>query len=321
METTEFTFDSDYSEITGNEKPVQASGKDGIFRCDPSKSPDGKYKATLRFLPFIKSDGTKGKNILEKHIHYAKNMPVQDLNGYYDCQQDIEGQRCEMCKVFFKYVKSTDPLEKEKADYIKRTVKYYAYVYVVDDNTNPDQIGKTLLLPFGVKIYEKIMSEENGEDGEKCRVFDLIEGKDFKLECKKVSGFNNYDNSKFLNQDVFKYRDDKGVLKPTPSYEDPKTGKRIPGIEGDAEKTAKVHEKLKSIILDRSSDMTTFASKVWSNEQTTKVEKILTYLTSGQMMQTQTSSFESKGDPFGEVQPKTETKTNTKSATTEEWDF
>jgi hypothetical protein len=315
----EFTFESDYSDIAPSDKVPAVAGKDGIFRCDPTKSPEGKYVATLRFLPFIKSDGTKGRNILEKHIHYAKNMPISDLNGYYDCQQNIEeGMRCDMCKLFFKYVKSTDQLEKDKADLIKRTAKYYAYVYVVDDNTNPDQIGKTLLLPFGVKINEKILAEENGEndEAEKCKIFDLIEGKDFKLVCKKVGGFNNYDASKFVATAApFKYRDAEGKLKPVPFYEDEKTGRKIPGVEGSPEKTAKVHEKLKAIMMDRTSDMLTFASKIWTQDQSAKVEKILTYLTSGQVMTNPTASFESKSDPFPEVTPsKPESKETAKTA-------
>ncbi len=310
----EFDFTEDYAGAVLDElAQSKASQNDGIYRFDPTKSPEQTHKATLRFLPYIKTDGTKGNAILEKHLHYVKDVD-EALNGYYDCQKDVNS-KCELCTLYWKYHNSIDVTEKDKCNLIKRTNKYYAYVYVIEDNTYPENVGKVMLLPFGIKIFEKIQNQEKGELGPKCKVFDLVNGKEFKLVVKKVGGHNNYDSSAFMDQTspLRIFNPETGKFKALPFYEDEATGNKYPGVAGDKEKTAEVHAKLKTILMTRSTDMESFVPKEWDDTQRDNIYKVINILNHADDVTTPNkhtkASFETDSDPFDE--PKTSKKTST----------
>ena len=95
---------------------------------------------------------------------------------------------------------SGDEELKNQARNQKRRVLYIANILVVSDPKNTQNEGKVFLYSFGQKIFEKIMEamkpEDPTEDG--FNPFDFWQGADFKIVVKDVSGFRNYDKSKFV---------------------------------------------------------------------------------------------------------------------------
>lgn len=92
--------------------------------------------------------------------------------------------------------------DKELARNQKRRLHYIANVLVVKDPGNPENEGKVKLFKFGKKIFDKlnaVMHPEDDDDEQPCNPFDMWEGRNFKLSVKKVAGFPNYDDSKFLS--------------------------------------------------------------------------------------------------------------------------
>lgn len=97
----------------------------------------------------------------------------------------------------------------------KRQTKYYANVYVVKDNQNPDAEGQVFIMEMGPqiwKIVEKAMEPEF-DDEEPIDPFDLWYGADFKLKLvgKEIPDRNtgkkkvvpNYENSEFASVSEF----------------------------------------------------------------------------------------------------------------------
>lgn len=94
-------------------------------------------------------------------------------------------------------------IEKDKttARNRKRRLHYVANVFVVTDKANPENEGKVMMYTFGKKIYDKVMDAMNPEypDEEPINPFDIKEGANFKLKCRKVDGWINYDKSEFAS--------------------------------------------------------------------------------------------------------------------------
>ena len=59
-----------------------------------------------------------------------------------------------------------------------------------------------MVFRYGVKIWEKINAELKPVIGEPHDPFDIIGGKAFALVITKVSGYNNYDQSKFVDKRI-----------------------------------------------------------------------------------------------------------------------
>jgi len=102
---------------------------------------------------------------------------------------------------------------------------------VVDDKATPENNGKIFKFRFGKKIQAKIMQAASPEfeTDTSVLVYDYREGANFRLIIKKVSGYANYDDSKFdapsLMPDVLidRAKKDQFVLLP---YTDPKKYKQ-----------------------------------------------------------------------------------------------
>ena len=136
----------------GTTESTESNGADGILRIDPKKGKEGKYTMKVRFLPNVRKDGTFGNPKIEKHVHWVKIPNMTEYNGSFDCQNTTAkavAGKCKLCDLFFKFYGSKDVTEQAKKDYIKRSPKYYSYVYVLEDENNPDNVGKIMILPYG----------------------------------------------------------------------------------------------------------------------------------------------------------------------------
>lgn len=242
----------------------KGSGLDGIYRPKITDKKKG-YVATIRFLPNLSKEGKVLQSAIEKHQHYVdfKNHP--ELQGYYDCMKNFT-DKCDFCTMYWKLKNSKNASDVEKAELISRNTKYYSYILVIEDEQNKELEGKILVYPYGYKIKEKIKDQKDGLAGDPCNVFDLANGKNFKLVVKQVGDFPNYDSSTFLEVSPIQIQGKKA-----PVELDEKTGK-------NKITNPKVKEKITSFLLDRTVDLEDHMPKEWTSKDKYKVNEILEIL-------------------------------------------
>jgi hypothetical protein len=264
---------------------------DGIYRPSLTDAVDKKegYKATIRFLPNYKKNGELGASAITKHLHYAKLLNNPDLKGYYECKKNTQTD-CPLCTTYWELYNSKNAADKEKCELIKRSTKFYSYILVLEDDNNKDLVGKILIYPFGYKIREKINAQKKGElDGRKCNIFDPGEGKDFRLiikENKTAQGtFPNYDASSFLESSPIKIN-----------------GKPLPVEKNDDGHSVITNEKIKKglqdFLLKRTVDLDEYNPKPWTDEETDKVDKIISLITGSGISEAKSSIGKASKETF-----------------------
>ena len=253
---------------------------DGIYRPSLNDAKDKKqgYKATLRFLPNLLDDGRQGPLAIEKHIHYVDMKNEPNLAGYYDCNKNHESD-CPLCTEYWKLKNSNNVVDQEKANMLKRSTKYYSYVQILEDEQHPELVGKIMVYAYGYTIKEKINSERHGEvSGVPCKVFNMNDGKDFRLIIKEKGGFANYDSSAFLDVSSIKIFNEKtGKFMQSPTYKNA-DGNIIIGDETDAKKTQKIQAKIVEFLKSKTVNLDDYAAKKWDNQVIGKVNNILSIL-------------------------------------------
>jgi len=265
----------------------QKINNDGIYRPNLKDATEKKvgYRATLRFLPNLLQSGKIGAAAIEKHLHYVDMKNEGNLAGYYDCKKNSE-PNCEICTEYWKLKNSKNAADNEKADLIKRSTKYYSYVLVLEDEQNKDLVGKILVYPYGYTLKEKINSERNGEvTGEPCNVFDLAQGKDFKLIIKEKGGFQNYEASQFLDVSPIKLFDEKT-----------ETFKVAPVDEDGKITNTKVQAKIKEILLGRKVELDDHKAKPWDENTQNRVNQVVSILNGGDVYIAEQKSKSAKND-------------------------
>lgn len=157
----------------------------------------GNGQAIIRFLP-------ANPNIADS-VPFVKlySHGFKMANGKWfieNCPSTI-GLPCPICEHNGSLWNSGIEQDKEVAKKQKRKIRYYANVLVVKDPTNPENNGKVKVFSFGQKIMDKIIAQaagdaELGTPGQDVTC--VFTGSNFVLKAKKVAGFANYDDSKFL---------------------------------------------------------------------------------------------------------------------------
>jgi hypothetical protein len=250
--------------------------QDGIFRpsLDQAKDVRDGYKASIRFLRNLTRDGKIGPAAIEKHIHYIDLPNHPDLRGYYECCKNFS-PKCDLCTFFWKLKKSSNQADVEKSDLIKRSTKYYSYIMILEDDQNPELVGKIMVFPYGYQIKEKIDAEKKGEvSGQNVNIFDFVEGKDFRLIIKEKTRKNGnsvptYEFSQFLG------------ISPIKIYND-KSKKFIPvQVDEDGRiSDKKWQNKIKETLLGRDENVNIedHIAKEWSDEISNKVDNVISIL-------------------------------------------
>lgn len=260
----------------------KAGSLDGIYRPKITDKKKG-YVATIRFLPSLSKDGKVLQSAIEKHQHYVdlKNHP--ELSGYYDCMKNYT-DKCDMCTMYWKLKNSKNASDVEKAELISRNTKYYSYILVIEDEQNRELEGKILIYPYGYKIKEKIKDQKDGVSGDPCNVFDLANGKNFKLIMKQLGEFPNYDSSTFMEVSPIQIQGKKA-----PVEVDPKTGK-------NKITNPKVKEKILSFLMERTVNLEDHMPKEWTPEEKYKVTTILEIVSGNEVHSTQKAASKSSID-------------------------
>jgi len=190
MENLNDIFNLSLDDFKENEKKPSS-----IFKPDASNGKDGVYKSVVRFLPWHKD---VKKSIMKKWSCWLTN-PGTDESRMVDCPSTI-GQKSILQDLFWKFKKSDSVAEQKLSENFSRRQRFASLVQIIKDDNSPENVGKIMVWPFGVKIYNKLQAEMKPEFGKPHIPFDLFEAKPFLVHITKVAGYNNYDNCRFLDE-------------------------------------------------------------------------------------------------------------------------
>ena len=251
-----------------------STNNDGIYRVDLSKVKDKKrgWRSVVRFLPNLTKDGKVGESAIDKITHFVDIKNPKELSGWFDSPKNFN-EKCALTDLYYTMQNSKNAILIEKSKQLKYSRKYYSYVLVVEDEQQPELVGKIMIFQYGKTIKDKIQAERNGEiSGVPCNVFDLKAGKDFVLVVKEIqTGDETYPDYKMS---MFKpettslpiYFKDKAAFKNAP-------------LNSDGQIEASVQSKIKEFLLDREHDLEEYAPKKLNEEQQSKITEITNFLT------------------------------------------
>lgn len=251
----------------------KAANNDGIYRVDLSKARDKKkgWRSVVRFLPNLTKEGKVGPSGLDKITHYVDIKNPKELSGWFDSPKNF-GEPCPLTTLYYAMQNSKNAILIEKSKMLKYSKKYYSYVLVLEDEQQPELVGKIMIFQYGKTIRDKILAEKNGEiSGVPCNIFDLAAGKDFVLVVKEIqTGDETYPDYK-----MSMFRPEVSSL---PIYFKEKSAfKNAPLKDGKIE--GSVQQKIKEFLLDREHDLEEFAPKPLDDKQQAKITEISNFLT------------------------------------------
>jgi hypothetical protein len=299
-------------------KEQKPTNNDGIYRVDLSKCKDKKrgWRSVVRFLPNLTQEGKVGQSAIEKITHYVDIKNQKELSGWFDSPKNFN-EKCPLTDLYYTMQNSKNAILIEKSKMLKYSKKYYSYVLVIEDEQQPELVGKILIFQYGKTIKDKIQAEKNGEiSGVPCNVFDLAAGKDFVLVVKEIqTGDETYPDYKM------------SMFKPETSslpiyFKEKQAFKNAPLNEGKIE--ASVQGKIKDFLLDREHHLEEFSPKSLTEEQQSKITEITNFLTgksSGSFNAAKQESKPSSDDFDFDDNFSSTSSSNTTSVTEEEDDF
>jgi hypothetical protein len=251
-----------------------SKSNDGIYRVDLSKVKDKKrgWRSVVRFLPNLTKDSQIGQSAIEKITHYVDIKNPREMSGWFDSPKNFD-EKCALTDLYYTMLNSKNAILLEKSKMLKYSKKYYSYVLVIEDEQQPELVGKIMIFQYGKTIKDKISAEKNGEiSGVPCNVFDLSSGKDFVLVVKEIqTGDETYPDYKMS---MFKpestslpiYFKDKGAFKNAP-------------LNSEGKIESSVQGKIRDFLLDREHDLEEYAPKRLTDEQQSKITEISNFLT------------------------------------------
>jgi len=294
------------------EEKSTSRGQDGLYRVDMDKiSPEHKnrgYRSTLRFLMNVTNDpelvkvyaGDKynddteiavGPSFYKKVSHYINIQAesMKHVNGYYDCPTSTNPYTQKpyttenygpFAKTFFTLDKSNNSLSKERAKAIKYNNKYFSYVLVMEDEQQPELVGKIMIFSYGKQIKDIIEAERNGDiTGVKCNIFSPDRGKDFILMAKTKT-FTNNSGKEVTAPDytISRFSDNPSPMKVAIKTENGFDFKQVPVDENGRIKSS-AYPKVVQFLLSRDVTLENFAAQAWTEEQQEKASEAIDYLT------------------------------------------
>lgn len=297
-----------------NEKKAVSS--DGIYRIDLSKAKDKKrgYKSVIRLLPNLTKEGKVGMSALEKITHYVNIKNPKELAGWFDSPKNF-GEKCPLTDLYYNMVNSKNAILVEKAKQLNYSKKYYSYALIIEDEQQPELVGKIMIFQYGKIIRDKILAEKNGEiSGVSCNVFDLANGKDFVLLVKEIQTgdetYPDYKNSMF--------RPETSAI--TLYNEEKREFKQVPVQDGKVDPRAQ--KAVRDFLLKRDHDLEEFAAKPLTEEQQVKITEISNFLTGKSSASFSGASAPSSNDfDFDEVATKVESGSSMASSSVDDDDF
>ena len=193
-------FQSIKDALNKQDKPSNTSYSE-IMKLEPGKT------YTVRLLPLSKDPE-------KTFYHYYSHGWNSLATGQYvqAVSPTTNGERDPIAEERYRVRKAGTEDEKAKAEGIRRIEKWLVNVYVVEDPTTPDNVGKVKIVRFGKQLHKIIMAAIEGEDAEEYgeRVFDLSdEGVNLRIKVEKQGDFPSYVASTFKSAPKLGLSDEK----------------------------------------------------------------------------------------------------------------
>ena len=264
------------------------TNNDGIYRVDLSKVKDKKrgWRSVVRFLPNLTKDGKVGQSAIEKITHYVDIKNQKELSGWFDSPKNF-GEKCPLTDLYYTMQNSKNAILVEKSKMLKYSKKYYSYVLVLEDEQQPESVGKIMIFQYGKTIKDKISAERNGEiSGVPCNVFDLGAGKDFVLVVKEIqTGDETYPDYKM------------SMFKPETSslplyFKEKQAFKNVPLVDGKVDPA--VQGKIRDFLTERDHDLEEYSPKRLDDQQQSKINEVINFMTGKASTSYNSSKSESK---------------------------
>lgn len=173
-------------------EPVKKKIDENMYSINLADAADGVYRSKVRFLPNINN---MKKSVISKYHYWLTDANGE--NGIFVDDPSTIGEKSPIGDLFWKLKKSSNPIDVNLSDKLKRGRKFFSLVQIVEDNQHKEYEGKIMVFGYGIKIKEKLDAEFDDVD-EGGNPFDLFNGRIFRLEVKKVGGFQNYDSCRFI---------------------------------------------------------------------------------------------------------------------------
>lgn len=165
------------------------------FKPAAKKGQGQVYEAVVRFIP--NPEDPSNKSIVSKNTVFLKN-PITNAQMEIDAPSTV-GQPDPLQDTFFALRNSENPVLKENSKHFSRRQRYASLVQILNCKSEPALEGKILVWRYGIKVHEKIYNEMNPTFGTPRNPFNMFQGRPFYVKCKLVSGFNNFDDSQFID--------------------------------------------------------------------------------------------------------------------------
>jgi hypothetical protein len=225
------------------------------YPASAEKGQNKVFKSVIRFVTWWENPS---KSVLEKWVSYLID-PVTQKGRYVDCPSSI-GKPSPLQDIYWKLKKNESVQKQKLADVFSRRHSFTCLIQVIKDDQQKELEGKILVWKFGKKIWEKIEAEQKPIVGEAHNPFNLLTGKLFALVITEVAGYNNYDQSKFL---------DKVIPLCIPNEE----GKLIP-INASTPK-----EVVFNFLKENSPDLKKYGYREWDQETVDYVNQVIVAVT------------------------------------------
>ena len=181
----------------------------------PMPDKQGNADAVIRFLP---QQDPEAEPVIMRHTHFFK----ENGKWFVELCPRTNGKECPADEYGQPYWDLAKEHPKESDEYKRlagiaskycNSKEFIANILVVNDLARPENNGKVFLYKFGVKIFNKIMDKlaPESEIDEPVMVYDLWEGRNFKLKMRKESGWIKYDNSEWFDSNTPVAKDEDGI--------------------------------------------------------------------------------------------------------------
>ena len=255
----------DYNSFFNPEIHVDDENVSTEFRPSYKNGKAGVFTALVRFLP----DPTDpaGKSIRKKNVAYLEN-PLTQQGKSIDCPSSV-GKPDPILDTFFALRNSGNAIKVENSKKFSRRQKYASIIQVLSCPDDEKLVNGIFAWSFGKKVYDKLVEEMNPSFGTPKNPFDIINGRPFMVRVIEQSGFNNFDQSKFVD-----LPDEAGMMKI--EYKDrwvPVSSKLISNDQGK--------ELVFKYLTDNAPDMSIHEYHDWDEETSAFVANCIKYYTNG----------------------------------------
>lgn len=239
---------------------------------------DGKggiYESVVRFVPYVNDPA---KSLMAKQVSWVKN-PVDQKGMYVDDPRTI-GEYSPIIDMFFKFRNSGNAQMQEFGkQYLSTKLQYAALVQIIKDDNHPELVGQIKVFKFGKKVWDKLYNEEHPAMGTGHNPFHPIEGRYFYIKCVSSAGFNNFDQSVFIDNNV------NGQNMTGFYFADPANGGQLTPVTVNSNQQA-----VADYLAANSPDLGKYDYHAWTQEQQKHVDETLAlmanYLNGGANPQT-----------------------------------